>query len=101
MTKQKHEVRLKRAALGRAMSRFRQARWCAFKHYTFLGYDAEVAYTVKRQGRGFEFWRWSEGQEGDVCIECGKDLSGYGLILCNYDYAMSQALCPECVGMVV
>ncbi len=78
-------------ALGLAIRKY---AYSAYEHYTFTELDDPACYVrVGPNHEDIEFWYWSAGQEGDLCIECGRDISDDSEILLNQDSACFVLMC--------
>ena len=78
--------------LGQAIREYDHS---AFEHYEYLSLDEPGWYT-RIDGHDMEFWYWSSGQEGDVCVKCEKDICGDANMLINHGFPSSRCMCMKC-----
>ena len=81
--------------LGQAIREYDHS---AFEHYEYVSLD-EPGYYVRVKGCDMEFWYWSAGQEGDVCVKCEKDISDVSDILLKTDGPRFVVMCQACADL--
>lgn len=83
--------------MGKLGVAIREYDHSAFEHYEYLGLD-EPGWYIRHKGDGWhmEFWYYSGGQEGDVCLKCKRDISDHDDMLINHDEARTRCMCLKC-----